>query len=92
MLDGKAKAKASIFVENGVPYQTEAGDAENLSGLLDLSVGAEYQIVKNFGIWLDIYNLANNKRQRWFNYPTYGINVLFGASARFWVGWDRMNF
>ena len=83
MLDGKAKVKASIFVENGVPYQTEAGAAESLSGLLDLSVGAEYQIVKNFSIWLDIFNLANNKRQRWLNYPTYGINVLVGASARF---------
>ena len=83
LLDGKASARASVFVENGVSYRTETGTAETLSGLFDLSVGADYQVMKNFGLFLDVYNLANNKRQRWANYPTYGINVLLGASAKF---------
>lgn len=83
LLDGKASARASVFVENGVSYRTEAGAVETLSGLFDLSVGADYQVMKNFGLFLDVYNLANNKRQRWANYPTYGINVLLGASAKF---------
>jgi hypothetical protein len=81
--DGKAKVKAGVFVENGVPYPTENGVKERLNGLLDISVGGEMQISKNFSVYLDIYNLANNKRRRWYNYPTYGLNALVGVIGRF---------
>ena len=82
-LKDKVTVKGSIFVESGVNYLTEAGATESLNGLLDISLGAQYQVMDNIGIFLDVYNLANNKRRRWFNYPTYGINVLVGASAKF---------
>jgi hypothetical protein len=32
---------------------------------------------------LDVNNLLNQKRQRWENYPTFGMNILGGISARF---------
>lgn len=82
-LKDKVTLKGSLFVENGVNYLTEAGQSESLNGLFDVSLGAQYQVMDNFGIFLDVFNLANNKRRRWFNYPTYGINVLVGASAKF---------
>ena len=82
-LKDKVTVKASTFIESGVNYLTETGKEESLSGLFDISLGAQYQVTKNFGLFLDIYNLANNKRVRWYNYPTYGINVLVGASAKF---------
>jgi len=83
LLDGKASVNASAFLENGVNFRTESGETDSVSGLFDISVGAEYQALKNFGFFLNIYNLADNERQRWVNYPTYGLNVLVGASARF---------
>lgn len=82
-LEDKLRIKGEVFVENGVPFMNDAGEADNLNGLFDISLGADYQIAKNFGIFFQLNNLANNKRQRWANYPTYGINVLGGISARF---------
>jgi hypothetical protein len=82
-LEDKLRIKTDLFVENGIPFINDAGEADNLNDLFDLSIGADYQIAKNFGIFFQINNLANNKRQRWENYPTYGINVLGGITARF---------
>ena len=82
-MEDKLRLKAELYVENGVPYLDEDGEAGNLNGLFDLSFGADYQVAKNFGIFLNLNNVAANKRERWVNYPTYGINVLGGITARF---------
>lgn len=82
-MEEKLRLKGELFVENGVPYLNSAGEADNLNGLFDLSFGAHYQATKNFGIFFDLNNIANNKRQRWEGYPTYGINILGGITARF---------
>ncbi len=82
-LEDKLKLRGELFIENGVPYITDEGETDNLNGLFDISMGAEYQATKNFGIFFQLNNLANNKRQRWVNYPTYGINILGGITARF---------
>lgn len=83
LLEDKLRLKGELFVENGVPYINDAGEADNLNGLFDLSFGADYRFSENFGIFFQLNNLANNKRQRWANYPTYGINILGGITARF---------
>lgn len=84
-LDGKLTGKAQFFFQNGVPYNERFGIGrdDNLNRLADLSVGGEYWVGKNFGLFLDVNNIFNNKRQRWVNYPTYGINFLGGITARF---------
>jgi hypothetical protein len=83
--DGKAKAKAQLFIENGLPANRLGGVGryDNLNGLFDISIGGEYWVVKNFGIFLDINNLLDNERERWRYYPTYGLNILGGITARF---------
>lgn len=82
-LEGKLTVRGEIFLENGVPFINPQGDADNLNTLFDVSLGAEYFFSKNIGIWAKINNLANNERQRWQYYPTYGINAMAGVSARF---------
>ena len=82
-LADKMKVRADLFIENGVPYLNDKGEADNLNGLFDLSLGAEYQFSKNIGAFLNVNNLAGNKRQRWNNYQTFGINFLGGITARF---------
>ncbi len=74
---------AGLFMQNGVFTKDEEGKELLLNALFDISVGAEYFIAENFGLFLDLNNLANNKRQRWYRYPTVGLNVLGGISLRF---------
>jgi hypothetical protein len=83
--DSKLRAKAQLNLQNGVPANDLGGLNRwtELNGLYDISVGAEYWFLKKFGAFLEVNNLLNNKRERWINYPTYGVNVLVGITARF---------
>ena len=84
MLEDALRLKASAFIQNGVPIpSTIAGEKENLNSLFDLSLGGEYWLNQKFGVFADVNNILNNKRQRWQFYPTYGINFLIGVSAKF---------
>ena len=83
LLDNKLQLRGEAYIENGVPYLTKEAKSETLNALFDISLGAEYFVTENIGIFLNINNLAANKRQRWFNYPSYGLNVLGGITARF---------
>ncbi len=74
---------AGLFMQNGLFTKDEEGNELLLNNLFDISVGAEYFVAENFGFFLDINNLANNKRQRWYRYPTVGLNFLGGISLRF---------
>lgn len=82
-LEGRARVRADLFIENGVPFLNEVGEADNLNGLFDISIGAEYDFTQQIGAFVQVNNLANNRRQRWQNYPTLGLNALVGVSARF---------
>ena len=82
-LSDKVLLRGELFIENGVPFQAADGTADNLNGLFDISLGAEYFVTENVGAFIQINNLANNRRQRWQNYPTLGINGLMGLTARF---------
>jgi len=83
MLEDKLKVRGEFYLENGVPYISEIDLQENLNGLFDINVGAEYAVTKNIGVFLDINNIASNKRQRWNQFPTYGLNLLGGITAKF---------
>jgi len=82
-LEDKLRVRGEIFIENGVPFINNEGETDNLNGLFDVSLGAEYMFTEQFGGFLNIYNLANNKRQRWYRYPTLGLNALVGLTAKF---------
>ncbi|MEL6922862.1 MAG: hypothetical protein AAFO94_02365 [Bacteroidota bacterium] len=75
--------KGELYVANGVPYLDDNRTAQNLNALFDISAGAEYRFTDNFGAFLSVNNLAANKRQRWNRYPTYGLNLLAGVTAKF---------
>lgn len=83
LLEDKLRVKTQVFVENGVPYKLADGTSDNLNSLFDLSLGAEYLFTENIGAFFDVNNLLDNKRQRWRYYPTYGLNVMLGLTARF---------
>jgi len=79
----KLTIRGEMYVANGVPYLDDNDTAQNLNALFDISGSAEYQINKNMGAFIQVNNLAANKRQRWNRYPTYGLNVMGGITAQF---------
>ena len=83
--DGKLKANAQLFLQNGVATRTSIipGRYDNLNSLFDLSMGGEYWVSDHFGAFLQLNNLLDNERFRWYYYPTYGVNVLGGITIRF---------
>ncbi len=76
-----------------VPALGNAGDkiaasayvlkAEKLKGWADINLGAEYRFNKALSFWLNANNITNSKYTRWYNYPSYGLNLLAGASYSF---------
>jgi hypothetical protein len=82
-LEDKLQLRAELWIENGVPYINDLGEVDNLNGLFDISLGADYFFTEHIGAFFQINNLADNRRQRWADYPIYGINILGGVSARF---------
>jgi hypothetical protein len=75
--------KGDLNAFGGAPYLLKNNVSNTLSGGSDLSIGAEFVINKKFSAWLDFNNLLNNKYQRWYNYPVYGLNALIGVIYKF---------
>lgn len=83
LLDGKASLKGECYVADRIRRLDDLGEEGKDGALLDFSFGGAYYFTDNIGAFVDINNLLNNKRERWFNYPMYGLNVLIGLTARF---------
>ncbi len=82
-LSDQLRLKAEIYFTDAVAYQDDPEFGEAPNALFDVSLGADFFITENFGLFLHLNNLAANEYRRWYNYPTYGINVLAGITARF---------
>ena len=74
--------KADVFAFSGVPALIKNTTETKTKGT-DLSAGAEFKITKKFSVWLDFNNLLDNKYQRFYNYPAYGLNIIGGIIAHF---------
>ncbi len=83
LLEGKANLKASLHTADKITFLNEEGNRMKSKVLLDLSIGGSYYFTKNIGAFLDINNVLNNKRERWYRYPSVGLNFLGGIVARF---------
>jgi hypothetical protein len=54
-----------------------------LNPFVDLNFGIDYRYSKNLSAFLNFNNIANNKYQKYFTYPVYGINILGGFTFTF---------
>lgn len=82
LLQSRLTVKGELFLQNGVPFLNDEGNSENLDGLYDLNVLADYEITERFNGFVNFYNILNNKRQRWQRYPTFGFNLLVGVGMK----------
>jgi len=67
----------------GSSYYAVAGDFGKNAAAWDLNAGANYDIGKNFNIWINANNLFNSHYQRWHGYQSYGLNVVGGVMIKF---------
>lgn len=71
-----------INTENGVPYLDAEGPS-TLEPLIEINLGSRYSITPKIEAFIQLNNLANNKRQRWQYYENIGFNFLGGVVFRF---------
>jgi outer membrane receptor protein involved in Fe transport len=55
----------------------------NINGWFDASLGIEYRYRKKLGIFLNFNNITATHYYRWYNYPSYGFNIIGGLSYTF---------
>lgn len=55
----------------------------SLDKITDLSIGFDYQVSKKFSSFLNFNNVLSGNYQRYFKYPSQGINILGGLTYTF---------
>ncbi len=83
LLDGKASLKGEIYLADDIAFHNRENLTEKTGGLFDISFGGAYRFTDNIGVFLDFNNVLNNRRERWLDYPMFGVNILGGITARF---------
>ena len=64
-------------------FDASTATATPLDAIIDLSLGAEYQINKQWLAFAQFNNLLSNEYQLYFNYPNRGIMAKLGVSYSF---------
>jgi hypothetical protein len=57
--------------------------SKKLDPVVDLSLGGEYMITRQFSVFARINNVAASKYYRWNGYPSQGLNVFGGLAFSF---------
>ncbi len=76
-------AQAQIFLLNGMPVLNRMQVIETLPGVADINLGASYRINESFYVFADINNIAAARYQRYYQYPSLGLNAIGGIKMIF---------
>ncbi|MBK9257614.1 MAG: hypothetical protein IPM42_19315 [Saprospiraceae bacterium] len=82
-LKNKLQLRSELFMMDRVDFINVASETVKSNLLFDFNVLAEFRPLKNIGIYAKALNIANNKFERWYGYPTVGINLHAGVSIIF---------
>ncbi len=77
------QVKADAFFRDGSNYQNKLLQSQKLNPAADLNLGAEFSVLPQLNLWIQMNNLFNNKYQRWNQYEVLGFNVLGGVVYSF---------
>ncbi len=75
--------RGEAYFGGGAAYRDALGVEQTQKALFDLSFGADYQVTKQIGVYLDVNNLTGSRFQRWNLYPQYGLNFMGGVTLKF---------
>jgi hypothetical protein len=79
----KLHLNANLYFLGSSYYQLPNKDFAKNKSAWDLNAGANYDIGKNFNLWINANNLFNSHYQRWNGYQSYGLNVVGGVMIKF---------
>jgi hypothetical protein len=59
---------------------SEDKTVQTLSPFLDVNVMADYRYKKNISFFVNVNNISNSRYQKWYAYPSFGLNLLAGIT------------
>jgi len=68
---------------DGIYALQRNGESDKLPAFLDLSAGAEYNIIPRLSLFLQLNNILGTKYERWNQYQAYGFNIIGGLRFKF---------
>jgi len=74
---------SELWAFDGAQYRAKNNGPSKDAAAVDLSAGVEFQITRNFNLWVQLNNIFNNEYQRWHQYHVYGFNILGGITYSF---------
>lgn len=74
---------SELWAFDGIQYRDKNGNPSKDAAGFDMSAGVEFQITRNFNLWVQLNNIFNNEYQRWHQYHVYGFNILGGITYSF---------
>ncbi|MBI3512203.1 MAG: hypothetical protein HY064_16205 [Bacteroidetes bacterium] len=85
-LADKIIARVNVFYLDGQYAKLSDGSGTTvvqLKGLTDVNVGLEYRYSKFLSGFIDLNNIANQRYERWYGYPTQRFNFMAGLTYTF---------
>ena len=82
-LENKLNIKGELFFNDKVDFINKNGEITKSNVLFDLNASVEYKFTEKIGAFVRGINLLDNKYERWYGYPSVGINGMVGISVVF---------
>ena len=82
-MDIEGRTKVNGLVKEYGGFAGETSTLVPVKGLVDINFSANYFFNKNIGVFVDVNNVAFQKWQRYYKYPTYTFQVIAGAKFSF---------
>ena len=79
LLNKKLELNADLYFGSKVTFVNKENQIEKSNALYDINLVAQYSINQKFSIFVKGINLLDNKFERWYGYPSVGINGMMGA-------------
>jgi hypothetical protein len=87
LLGNKVNLRSDLYLADRVwsifPNANNVPNFVRGTNLFDLNIGLEAFVLKNVGLYIDGYNVLNNKNVRWYGYPQAGIHFNGGVILKF---------
>lgn len=85
-LQSKILAHMEAYYLNGQYAKIQDGSSSlvvNMKGLVDVNLGFEYRYTKFLSAFINFNNIASQRYNRWYAYPTQKFNLLGGLTYTF---------
>ena len=80
----KLLVDGSLFFISGLNYpDLSTGQPQKLPVIIDVSGNASYALTKNVRFFARWNNITATKYKRWYQYPSYRINLVGGLKVQF---------